>query len=236
MVDPPERMDSNSKTIYEILEAEILHLNIKPGQQLSETDVCKRFGVSRTPVRMAFQRLKDAGLLSIVPYKNTTASLLNFKQVEESIYMRIAVESMVIKDMIRLMDPLTEEKIRHMLRRQEILISGEFTPDEFYRNDSALHQIWFRFMDKEGLWKMIQRLQVNYTRFRMLDIVAVQNFQELYDEHVELFEIIRQKDVAAVEPFMRKHLNGGIKRLGGRIETEFYAYFSDEKFSQIEGR
>ena len=37
--------------IYQTLEYEIVTLKIKPGETISENQLCKRFGISRTPVR-----------------------------------------------------------------------------------------------------------------------------------------------------------------------------------------
>jgi DNA-binding GntR family transcriptional regulator len=235
--DPAEAADevqgNAAKMIYSILKNEIIRLNIKPGQQVSESDVCRRFNVSRTPVRMAFQRLKDAGLLSIIPYKNTTASLLSFRQVEQAIYLRIAVESMVIRDMIAVMDAVVEEKIRHALRLQEILLSGKCSPGEFFQSDSGLHRMWFCFAGKDGLWKTIQRLSIHYKRFRMLDYGMLdygtgQNVRLIFEEHRELFRIIQARDAGMVEDFMHRHLYGGIKRIGDRVSTEFSSYFIDK--------
>jgi len=39
--------------IYQTLEYEIVTLKIKPGETISENQLCKRFGISRTPVRAA---------------------------------------------------------------------------------------------------------------------------------------------------------------------------------------
>ena len=43
--------------IYQTLEHDIVTLKIKPGETISENQLCKRFGISRTPVRAALQRL-----------------------------------------------------------------------------------------------------------------------------------------------------------------------------------
>lgn len=214
-----------SQDIYKTLKDEILKLKILPGEKISENDVCERFGVSRTPVRSAFQRLDTEGLITIEPYKSTFASLLDFEQIEQMIYMRYAIESAVLKDFIEVVDPMTIEKIRYRIRQQEVLVGGDFTPDQFYELDSKMHNIWFDFMHKEGLWEFIQRAQVDYTRFRMLDIVAVKSFKEIIGEHYRLFDAICKKDVQLAESLVKKHLYGGVSRLGERIYTEFTDYF-----------
>ncbi len=48
----------NSQIIYQILKKEILDLTLKPGQSISEHEICNRFSVSRTPVRTVLQRLQ----------------------------------------------------------------------------------------------------------------------------------------------------------------------------------
>ncbi len=217
--------ENSSEGIYQTLKKEILDLELKPGQQLSENELCARFGVSRTPVRSVLQRLKSVGLVDVVPYKGTTVTLLSLDEIEQRIYMRVAIESMVLRDFIDMCTPILLEKVRYIIRKQAVLLQGEFSSTEFYILDSQLHEVWFNVTQKKLLWQTIQRAQVNYTRFRMLDIVAVQNYKEILKEHEELFEIIEQKRKDEVEPWVKKHMYGGIYRLGDRIHTDFKEYF-----------
>jgi DNA-binding GntR family transcriptional regulator len=144
------------------------------------------------------------------------------------IYMRIAIESKVIRDFIDVYEPLVLEKIRYLLRTQVIQLENNCSPKEFYRADASFHRIWFATMDKEFLWKKIQHAQVHYTRFRMLDMVKVKNLTAIVKEHEQLFNIISKKKKDDVESFMDKHLNGGIKRLGKRMQSEFSDYFEPD--------
>ena len=57
--------------IFDVLRKEILSLALRPGDKLSETDVAARFGVSRQPVRGAFNRLANQDLLVIRPKRAT---------------------------------------------------------------------------------------------------------------------------------------------------------------------
>jgi len=221
----PAESGYNSENIYLQLKREILNLTLKPGQTLSENELRARFFVSRTPIRTALQRLQAEGLMKVIPYKGSVVSLLNFDEIKQNIFMRIAIESAVLRDFLPVCTPLLEEKIYYQIRKQSVLITGDFRPQQFYDMDSGMHEIWFRVTGKMLLWQMIQKAQTGYTRFRMLDIVEEWSFEEIIKEHCALLKLIRDKDAPGVEPLMKKHLNGGISRLGKRIETEFADYF-----------
>lgn len=218
-----------ANTVFETLRQEILDLTIKPGEALSEGTVCERFSASRTPVRTAFQRLSDAGLIEIIPYKGACATLLSMDYIRQMIYMRCAIETNVVNDFIDAYDLFAIEDVEHHLRQQEILLStASFTPPDFYRADSQFHQLWFRRMHCDQLWEIIQKSEAHYTRFRMLDIVEMHMFRDIYQEHVQLVDLIKHKDKDAVKEWMTNHLNGGIRRLGDKLSTDFAGFFAKD--------
>lgn len=225
----------DSEAIYKTLETEIIDLRIKPGAMLSENDVCARFAVSRTPVRSVLQRLRENGLVEITPYKGSRVTLLSFDIVSQIIYQRVAVESMVMRDFMRQHSPLAVERVRHNITQMHEAVAqdGSCDVDVFYALDSEFHAIWFSETKKMYLWECIQKAQSNYSRFRMLDIVAVRNYADILAEHEEMLAILErggQGDAAAqtaLEDVLTRHLYGGVRRLGERIFTEFKEYFVD---------
>ena len=214
-----------SDMIYRTLEKEILDLKIKPGEALTENDLCARFNVSRTPIRSVLQRLQENGLVTITPYKTTTVTLLDYDIIGQIIYQRVAVESMVLRDFIRICSPLLVEKLRYLIRTSRVLLEGDFETADFYELDSRLHEVWFIETKKHYLWECIQNSQSNYSRFRMLDIVEAKDFGSIVREHEELLDIIVRKDYDAIEPLFVRHLNGGITRLGDLVYTTLKSYF-----------
>lgn len=53
--------------VAETLEAEIIDGTLPPGAPLDEPSLARRFGISRTPVRAALQRLSGSGLIELRP-------------------------------------------------------------------------------------------------------------------------------------------------------------------------
>ena len=219
-----------SRDIFRILEHEIITLKIKPGTQLSENALCARFGVSRSPIRSVLQELRLCGLVNITPYKGTQVTRMDFDIINQIIYQRMAVETFVLEDFIKILNHLDLEKIRHNLNSVGSLLASEtFDASQFYELDSQLHEIWFSATRKDYLWESIQKSDCHYTRFRMLDIVEVKNFTEIFEEHKALLQALEAGDAAAIRPLMQQHLFGGVKRLGSLIFTELKDYFTPLK-------
>ena len=63
----------NNDEIYKILEDEIVSLRIQPGDILSENSLCKRFHVSRTPIRSVL----DAFSKTVLSISSHTKELLS---------------------------------------------------------------------------------------------------------------------------------------------------------------
>ncbi len=104
--------------VFETLKQEILDLELKPGQAISENEICERFGVSRTPVRDALRRLQEQDFIECIPYGGTYVTLLNLSNIKQMIYMRVAVELMVMGDFMEIATPMMMEEIRYMIRKQ----------------------------------------------------------------------------------------------------------------------
>ena len=214
-----------SEEIFEILKNEILTLQLKPDETLGENRMCERFGVSRTPIRAVLRRLESYGLVEIIPYKGTVITLIDFEEVKQIIYMRAAVEIMVLKDFVDVCTPMIMEKMRYIIRKQRIIVEDGASIEDFYKLDSQLHEVWFKETDKMYLWNLIQESQVQYTRFRMLDILQPQHMCKIIEEHEYLFTLAENKDKAGIEACIAGHLYGGVERVSRKIETDCAAYF-----------
>jgi DNA-binding GntR family transcriptional regulator len=216
----------NATLIFETLKKEILTLKIKPGEPVVEADICLRFSASRTPVRTAFHRLSDAGLLETIRYKGSRAPLMNQDIVKQLIFMRIAIEEKVLFEYIDIYDQFSLADSFNALKKQELSLEiGDFSIQQFYEDDANFHKIWFDRCDKNYLWTLLQDLSIDYTRFKTLDIVSKAPCKEILIEHRYMLEAIEAKNKTDIKKLINKHLNGGIRRLSSMMETEYSSYF-----------
>ena len=163
--------------LYHILEDEICALKILPGEALSENQLCKRFGVSRTPIRSVLQRLEQNRFVQIIPCKGTIVTAIDTGVVDQLIFQRVAVEGMVFRDFVQSCSPMEILAVEHLYNMLLEAAAGRSDPENFDFNhflscDLAMHEYWFHKTSKEYLWEQMTRPQADYSRFIRLDIVG----------------------------------------------------------------
>jgi len=91
--------DSTSKRIYHLIKEEIINLNFIPGLNISEKEISEKFKVSRTPVREAFVRLSQEGLLNIYPQKGTFVSLIDLSKYKTNAVNGESTKNFIMKSL-----------------------------------------------------------------------------------------------------------------------------------------
>ncbi len=86
--------------ILDTLREAIVSGDIKPGQALLENDLAAQLGVSRAPLREAFQILSHEGLVETIPYKGTVVRNLTRQDIEELYTLRCVLEQFAIRRII----------------------------------------------------------------------------------------------------------------------------------------
>ena len=232
---------NREEMVYQVLKQEILDLELKPGQLIKESEICERFSVSRTPVRDALRLLQEQGFVITVPYRGIYVTLLSLSNIKQMIYMRVAVETMVMRDFSRIATPLLMEDIYYMIRKQKALIqTPDFKPEQFYRLDAQMHAIWFEATKKKKLWDLLQEQQLHYTRFRMLDFVTETDFTRIIAEHEELIRLLEAKDIAGMEAAL-KDVTGSEVRIQyrdgkGSLQIDFYSDAQLSRYAELLGQ
>lgn len=79
---------------YTRIKDDILNKRIRWGQKLSVPELTARFGISRSPVVKAIERLSHEGLVQIIPNRGSFVSAPTKRDIVEIAQVRIAFESM----------------------------------------------------------------------------------------------------------------------------------------------
>ena len=221
--------------IYDTLEEEIVRLQIKPNDVLGENSLAKRFNVSRTPIRSALLRLEDNGFVKIIPGKGTFVMPISMDIASEIIYLRVAVESMILRDFIRSASPTERESVRYAFEQMKEIAKekddlSSFDINLFLQKDLEMHRIWFESSKKLYIWNLITKPHPDYSRFIRLDIVGAKNVPDVMEDHGKMMDMIDNKSTDGLEDLMTRHLYGGVRRLGSKLFSDEYRNYFQRSF------
>jgi len=93
-MDERIRQKSLAEHIVEDLEKKIIGGSLKPGQRLIEQALCDAFGVSRAPVREAFQVLENRGFVVREPRKGVSVAKATRQEAEDIYRIRASLEGL----------------------------------------------------------------------------------------------------------------------------------------------
>ena len=81
----------------EAIEKDILSGRIPSGKRINEQDICKRFNMSRTPVREILRRIEGNGLAKSIPNRGVFAVGLTQQDLDDIFYLKILLEVQCVR-------------------------------------------------------------------------------------------------------------------------------------------
>jgi DNA-binding GntR family transcriptional regulator len=87
-----DRPSSSAERAYEYVKERLLDGRYVGGTLLSENELARRLGVSRTPVREAFLHLEDEGLLALYPRRGALVVPISPSEAEDLLEARMLIE------------------------------------------------------------------------------------------------------------------------------------------------
>ncbi len=189
-----------SERVYDRISNEIVTGVVEPGAPLVQEQLAEEYGVSRTPVRDALNRLVHEGLATLVPGAGYFATTLTRSAVEEVYEVRKALEVMAIRQCGAKYTPL-------QLARLELLIAeGAASADseELFIATRAFHlglaapaSNGFLLKTLESVWdNPVQRL---ISRSYPLDDAKL---ERVANDHRKILAAARANDLETLIPLL----------------------------------
>lgn len=204
----------------------IVTMRIKPGEKLSEQEVADRFGVSRQPVREAFIKLAEAGLLRVLPQRGTMVVKISIAAVEDARFVREAIECAVAREAARRRDADTLERLAaNIAATAEVVAAGDH--ERIFDLDEAFHATLAAAAGRPAAWRVVEDQKVQMDRVRYLDLGDSIPARTVLAQHRAIYAALAAGDGAAAEAAMRAHLQEILVSLP-RLAARWPGLFEDE--------
>ena len=196
---------STQDAVYTVLKEGIMTMSLPPGTSMSTQEMANRLNVSRTPVREAFIRLHEEGLVEVYPQKQTIVSRIDFKRVMQERFIR---ESLEMAALHLFMEKPSGDFLNRM--EEKILLQEKSQLDkqyaEFIRYDNEMHQLIFEAAGQSLAWEAVLIMNGNYDRFRVLTVSNEDTMDSAIRQHRRILELMRQQQAQKVYTEMYDHV------------------------------
>ncbi|MEM8774358.1 MAG: GntR family transcriptional regulator [Pseudomonadota bacterium] len=205
--DAPAQGDSKipapTKDAYALVLEAIEEGDFKPGDRLVESDLAERFGVSRTPIREALQRLETQSLLTRDGRSLIVASL-DHNQLAELYIVRAELEGLAANLAAR---RATDEEV-HVLRD---MVTEDY---KWIDDPDAMAQANRRFHKQIHLAShnrfLVQQLDLLYRSMALMattTLAAVGRPQDALAEHDAIVTAIENGNAEAAGEALKSHIS-----------------------------
>lgn len=202
----PDLTEPVARRVFRELRQAIVKMQFRPGQPLSEQEVASQLGVSRQPVREAFIKLSESGLVTIRPQRGTFVVKISVKQVVDARFVREAVELAVVRRAGS--EGLSEsvlDELRLNLAAQRAA-ADDSRPDRFLELDEAFHRALALGIGCEYAWRVVEETKAQMDRVRYLSLPRATPLDRLIVQHQRVVEAIAARAPGRAESAMRTHL------------------------------
>jgi GntR family transcriptional regulator, rspAB operon transcriptional repressor len=216
------RGPSAADLVFDELYQRVVELELPPGTRLSELEVAKRMGVSRQPVRDAFYRLSQVGLLKIQPQRATTISRISEAAVLQARFIRTALEMETTRAAAEALTEHGLAELEAIIAKQRIAVAKDDRVG-FHLLDDAFHRAICACAGNEFAWGLIRINKAHMDRVRYLSLSF--GAQSAFDDHLRILEALRARDPDGAAREMRIHLSR-ITDILAKVRAERPSIFS----------
>ena len=200
------RMGRMGSRVFDAIRQAIVQLKLRPGNLLSEADVARQLGVSRQPVREAFIKLAEVGLVEVKPQRGTFVMLISIRQVQNVRFIREAIEVAAVRKAALEASSKRVDEFRRLIDAQR---EAERRSDhmEFLRLDEAFHQALAHSVGTDYAWRVLENLKAQMDRVRHLSMPDATPIDVLVGQHAAIIDAVARHAPDEAEAAMRTHLS-----------------------------
>lgn len=201
---------SLAKNFADYLRNAILEGEFAPGQRLVESDLQKKNGISRAPIREAFRLLEKERLVINIPRKGTFVRRITRKDMDENFPLRVILEGLAARMAV---PNLNEKDLKKMQLLLDKMIKAVKKKEykSYHKYHSEFHGVFINRCQNEALIRILEDLRREAIWFRFCYLKILRNQRYIISVHKKIIELLAKKDAEAVEKLVSDHIKKAYK-------------------------
>jgi DNA-binding GntR family transcriptional regulator len=202
---PARAASSMAEQVFRTLRSAIVTMRLQPGEALSEQEIAGRLNVSRQPVREAFIKLADDGLVRVVPQRGTFVMKISAEAVTNARFVREAVECAIAREAAARITAADIKALQRLIAEQRKAANTD-NPEAFFGLDEEFHRTLATASGCAYAWKVIESAKAQMDRVRFLSVPEATPMRRLIAQHKAILDGVAHGDGDAATAAMQAHL------------------------------
>lgn len=198
----PNRVEQ-SKDAYELVLEAIDSGVYQPGDRLVESELAERFGVSRTPVREALQRLETQSIL-VRDGRSMVVASLDHDQLGELYAVRAQLEGLAAQLAAQHAAPEEIRILQDMVAQDAALVDN---PAGLARANRRFHRQIHLASHNRYLIRQLESVHRTMALLTTTSLAAEGRGVDALSEHAAIVEAISNRDKNAADIALREHIS-----------------------------
>lgn len=205
----PQEMPTKNKPIrdvaYEKIKHAILTGELPAGERIIETVYAEKLHISRTPLREAFRRLEQEGLVNYEVRRGVIVRAFTVDDVEEIYTIRNALMMLIIPSIVERVNDQDIEDLEKILNTMDIS-QAEGDADKLAVQNRIFHRRMEQISDKKRILRVIDSQEEYIKMFSAMAIASIVTRTTAHQEHHEMLGLLVDKNGQELASLMSHHL------------------------------
>ncbi|WP_178021522.1 GntR family transcriptional regulator [uncultured Paenibacillus sp.] len=212
----PVRMSAKERAFSQI-QRWIIDGTLQPGEKLIDVELAESLGVSRTPIREAFQLLEVQGLVSMHPGKETKVTDIEKDDIFKMYSTMAVLQSLAAEITAKVIVPEQIEQLRAL----NLEFANAIKTGQAYlamEADEQFHNLIVELSDNPYVASFSASLQIHIRRFKYVFLKQmVTETQASVDEHALIITAFEQHNSDRAQAIMKQNFIRPMQELHGLL-------------------
>lgn len=215
-----ERHDAELFRVYSGILDGITDHKLRPGNKLTESDLCRQMTCSRSTVRSALSLLAHDKIVDLLPNRGAFVHIPDAKETQDVFKMRIALEETIINMLLEEENLAEKARPLYGLIEQEEAAFNRGDRVSWNRLSNAFHVELARLLENDVLLEIVNALCARSSLIIAVFDAPKDRLRHTYCEHREILDLLVEGKKARACKMMRRHLGQCQARLLRKFEAE----------------
>jgi DNA-binding GntR family transcriptional regulator len=180
---------------------------LRPGDKIPEQELCRRFEVSRTPLREALKVLASEGMLQLLPRRGAIVARISPEEINELFPIMAALEALAGELVCK---RVTTEELSELQDIHDRMLRNHAAGDEpaYLQANRQFHETLVRFAANATLQSCYLQILTRTRAFRFVARKSSENWRIAVEDHCQIMEALHKRNTRLLSRLLRRHVLG----------------------------